>query len=367
MRRKESAFVGETEHPHKNQLSLNNLLFKFSSHRRPRFFLLCLSRDSTFVSRIIPSWLITPASCVAYRFPSHWSSRASGFDAAVQKTSLTMPARSTPSQTPSASTRSLTQEHIFRKSLARLNSSNPENPRQELLTLISTLLPQTLVNKSPILSAQREAVQDAITSHKENDQSLFKVASTAMDSFLSVRVHGARAKTSAFFDRLCGDKSWGHIAILAPSSVAQACFLALNDPRKRLTVIDVGPEFQGRAIATTLASQTGAPTRYAVLSSGLQALDGVDVLVLGAREVCINGSMICDYGAGALVQLARESGVAVIVVTQSVKYTQRMVVDWTSGGDVISPHEVACVVTEIDTAAWSPVAAPEVLSRAVAL
>lgn len=261
------------------------------------------------------------------------------------------------------SIRAQSQEQLFRRAIAHLRAVTPDNPRAALFAELSRLLPEALTSSHPVLRAQREAIQPAIIHHSANDNTIFDAALTAMDAFLSVRIHGARSKASAFFDRYCRETSWTHIALFAPSTVAEACFLALNESRKRLTVIDVGPEYPGRALAARLAAQTNAPTRYAVLSSAAHALETVDVLLLGAREVCVNGCVICEEGAGALVQIAKDSGVSVVVVTQAVKYSDRMVVDWNAGGDVIRPDEITAVVTELDTATWNTCAAPNILVR----
>lgn len=259
------------------------------------------------------------------------------------------------------SAQSQSHEDTFRAAITHLR--HLPHPREPLLRHLLHLLPEPSLRFNPTLRAQRDALQSAILAHPTSHPGLLDVAARAMDAFLSVRIHGARAKTSAFFDSLCRDRSWTHIAILSPSTVASACFQAINDRRKRLTIIDVAPHFPGRVDATSLASQTGAPVRYCVLANAHKGLDGVDVLVIGAREVCMNGCVVSAFGAGVLMHVARELGIPVVVATQSVKFSHRVLVDWCAEGDVIRPTEISAIVTEMDTASWNPALAPEVLRK----
>lgn len=250
-------------------------------------------------------------------------------------------------------------ERPFRTILHHLRN-NP-SPRHALLLQLSKILPPD--TRSPVLRAQRDALQSAIVGHSTDDGTLLDVAAKASDAFLSVRIIGARAKASAFFDHLSFDHCWSHVAIMAGSTVAETCFLALNRERKRLTVIDIGPPYHGRQTAERLASQTQAPVRYSTLASSGSSLEMVDVLIIGATEVCMNGSVITSFGGGALVSMAREHGADVVVATQTAKFSERMVVGWCDTGDVISHNEILAVVTEVDTGAWKSSSAPDLLRR----
>ncbi|KAI0562226.1 Initiation factor 2 subunit [Gracilaria domingensis] len=261
-----------------------------------------------------------------------------------------------------ASTHSQSIDRPFRTTLQALRHTT-DDPRETINRHIASVFPYQVSVRNPTLRAQRDAVQAAVTSHAHNDDSLYQVATTAMDSFLAVRINGARAKVSAFFDLMCRDRQWSHIAVYSGSTVVEACFLALNYPTKRLTVIDSAPDYPGRALASRLASQTSAFVRYATLSAAAKALESAHVLVIGAKEVCLNGTVLARKGAGMLVQMARENGLPIVVATQAIKYSDRMLVARSADGDVIKPSEISAVVTELDTAQWGVSEAPEVLRR----
>ncbi|PXF47890.1 Translation initiation factor eIF-2B subunit delta [Gracilariopsis chorda] len=261
------------------------------------------------------------------------------------------------------STHSQSFDLPFRTSLLALRHSNNSDPRATILRHLESIFPYEAAARNPTLRAQRDAVHAAVSAQPKNDASLYDVATTAMDAFLAVRINGARAKVSAFFDSFCRERQWSHVAVLAGSTVAEACFLALNYPSKRLTVIDTAPNYPGRTLAARLASQTSANVRYATLSAAARALDSVHVLVIGAKEVCLNGTVLAERGAGVLANMARENAVQVVVATQAVKYSDRMLISRSPDGDVINPTEIAAVVTELDTAQWPVSEAPEVLRR----
>lgn len=285
-------------------------------------------------------------------------------------TSLAAPSAPSPqSMMPSLAEATTTSTHSqsfdlpFRTALLALRHNDKSDPRATILRHLTSIFPYEAAARNPTLRAQRDAVHAAVSAHPSNDSSLYDVATTAMDAFLAVRINGARAKVSAFFDSLCRERQWSHVAVLAGSTVAEACFLALNYPSKRLTVIDTAPNYPGRALAARLASQTSANVRYATLSAAARALDTVHVLVIGAKEVCLNGTVLAERGAGVLANMARENAVQVVVATQAVKYSDRMLISRSPDGDVIRPAEIAAVVTELDTAQWPVSEAPEVLRR----
>lgn len=190
-----------------------------------------------------------------------------------------------------------------------------------------------------------------------------------LDTFLSVHVIGARAKASAFFDKLIYDTRWLRIGLVAGSTVAESAFLAVNSwggSKKSLTVIDLGKSCPGHDVVKRLAFQTQAPVRYAPLCAAHKALEQVDVVIMGAQEVVMNGCAIVAPGGGIVAQAAQEARVPVVITTQSVKFTERIVVDWfVNGGDVLKPAEIHSIVTELDTNSLSPTFAPDILKRMI--
>lgn len=237
------------------------------------------------------------------------------------------------------------------------------DPNTDILVHISRLvnryIPDDVAQRKPVLRAMRDHILLELAGADESDD-LCVVARRALDAFLSVRVIGARAKASAFFDKLVKDTGWIRIAVVAGSTVAEAAFLAVNHPKKTLTVIDFGPHFPGRSLVHRLATQTHASVRYAPLAAAYKAIEQVDVIVMGASEVMMNGSVIVAPGCAAIAHCAHEIGVPVLITTQAVKISYRALVDWFVESDLIRPREVQAIVTELDTNAWTPTFVPDV-------
>lgn len=271
---------------------------------------------------------------------------------------------------PSSSTDTVqSHEASLRRQITALRHSNTTDPRIRLARLLSSSSdPRSGPGcaSSPVLRALRDSVQVQLAAHTGDDAALFDIALAALGSFISVRICGARSKASIVFDQLCREREWNSLALFSASTVAEAAFKAAKVTGKRLTVIDVAPEFEGRAVAKRLASVTGSSVRYGLLGNCHRLLEGVDAVIIGAEEVTMNGCILASPGTGVVVQVAREIGVPVVVTTQAVKFSERMIVDWTFAGyDVIRAEEVLTVVTEMELGPWGPDfgpwAAPEVL------
>lgn len=205
---------------------------------------------------------------------------------------------------------------------------------------------------------------------KQDQLDLRTVALQALDSFVAVNVIGARSKASAFFDKLVRETAWFRVALVAGSSVAEAGFLAVNSwgMKKTLTVIDVGPSCPGQELANRLASQTQAPVRYVPLSAiaAAEVFETVDVVLMGAREVLMNGNVVVDAGGGYVAQAAQEAGVPVVIATQAIKVTERFSTDWyafDTDGDVLKAREIQSIVTELDTNSWRATFTTDILKK----
>ena len=91
-------------------------------------------------------------------------------------------------------------------------------------------------------------------------------------------------------------------------------------------------------------------------------MEGVGAVIIGADEIAMNGCVLASSGASNVVQIARELGVSVVVTTQAIKLSEGMIVDWSYAGyDVIRPHEILTIVTEMKTSVYSASDAPDVL------
>lgn len=313
------------------------------------------------------------------------------------------------SLTTSSSEEAVEYESRIRFDLKTIDLSSCQNQLTALSRLLKQYISDDVANRRPLLRAMRDHVlvslsaasahadelvrthngnsnhcgteeqkrQGLATEGGKNGRKLYMrqdhldlrtVALQALDSFVAVNVIGARSKASAFFDKLVRETAWFRVALVAGSSVAEAGFLAVNSwgMKKTLTVIDVGPSCPGQELANRLASQTQAPVRYAPLSAAGEVIDAVDVVVMGAREILMNGNVVVDAGGGYVAQVAQEAGVPVVIATQAVKVTERFSTDWyafDTDGDVLKAREIQSIVTELDTNSWRATFTPDILKK----
>ncbi len=88
-------------------------------------------------------------------------------------------------------------------------------------------------------------------------------------------------------------------------------------------------------------------TRVASLDSAPELLEGSSALILGAHEVAMNGAVVCVAGSAVTAALARDSGVPVVVVAQTSKFSESTLIGPAYGDyDVLDPTEVDDIVTE---------------------
>lgn len=260
----------------------------------------------------------------------------------------------------SSSEEAVTYEATLRLAIKDLDES--QDALVPLSRLLNQHIPDDVATRRPVLRAMRDHVLTHLGTSEDADD-LRTTTLRALDSFLAVHVIGARAKASAFFDKLIRETGWFRIALVAGSSVAEAAFLAVNHPKKTLTVIDAGPLQPGRALTHKLAWQTQVPVRYAPLCAAHRAVEGVDAVIMGAEEIMTNGCVMVAPGGAVVAHAAAEAAVPVIITTQTVKFSDRALVDWFVDGDILRPREIQAIVTELDTNAWRPTFMPDVLKK----
>ena len=262
-----------------------------------------------------------------------------------------------PARAPSSSTAAVLAHHAsLRARIEALRARRPADARLQLSALLSggaaaagRASSSSSSSSSPPVRALRASAQRSVQAHAGANAELCDVALAALDAFVSTRVRGARAKACELFARLCESREWSSLAVFSASSVAEEALRGAGGEKRRFTVIDCAPEFEGRALARRLARFTESSVRYGVLGNCQRLLDGAHVVVIGAEEVTMNGCVLAAPGASVIAQVAKEIGIPVIVTTQAVKFSEGMVVDWTFGGfDVLKADEVLLVVTEME-------------------
>lgn len=252
-----------------------------------------------------------------------------------------------------SSTAAILAHHAsLRARVLALRAAPPPEPRLRLAALLSPSASPRGVS-APVRALRAAALRrvQAYAGHgdDDHDDGMYDAAVAALDAFVSTRVEDARGAASALFAKLCASRDWTSLAVFSPSSVAEEAVRVAGGEKRRFTVIDAAPEYEGRAVAKRLAGYTEASVRYGVLGNCQRLLDGAHVVVIGAEEVTMNGCVLAAPGASVIAQVAKEIGIPVIVTTQAVKFSEGMVVDWTYGGfDVLKTDEVLLVVTEME-------------------
>ena len=95
---------------------------------------------------------------------------------------------------------------------------------------------------------------------------------------------------------------------------------------KRLHVFnaETRPLYQGRKTSLDLI-KAGIKVTYAVDSAASQFIKESDALILGADAVLENGDVINKVGSGMFAEIAHNHNVPVYVITNSLKFTERLV------------------------------------------
>lgn len=147
-----------------------------------------------------------------------------------------------------------------------------------------------------------------------------------IDSFIREKFTLAGELICGSVERRIGD---GDVLLLyGKSSVVEKAVVAAWRAGRRFSVVvvDSRPLFEGRNLAGGLAT-LGIPVRYRLLSGLAEVVSECSKCFLGASAMLGNGRLSARAGTAMVAMMAKDAGISVIVVCESVKFTGRVALD----------------------------------------
>ncbi|KAF2873559.1 hypothetical protein BDV95DRAFT_517405 [Massariosphaeria phaeospora] len=138
----------------------------------------------------------------------------------------------------------------------------------------------------------------------------------------------------------------------ASSSIVEQTILDAHKKGTSFSVIivDSKPLFEGKQLARKLVDQ-GLKVRYYLITGASHAVKEATKVFLGAHAMLSNGRLYSRVGTALVSMLAHTQSVPVIVLCESVKFTDRVALDSIVGNEVAPADEI---LSEAERAALLP-------------
>ncbi|KAF2197039.1 IF-2B-domain-containing protein [Delitschia confertaspora ATCC 74209] len=145
------------------------------------------------------------------------------------------------------------------------------------------------------------------------------------------------------------------ILTYASSSIVEKTLLQAHEKGIPFSVIvvDSKPLFEGKRLAQTLAKH-GIPVKYSLVSGIAHAVKDVSKVFLGAHAMLSNGRLYSRVGTALVSMLAFSRDIPVIVLCESVKFTERVALDSIVGNELAPAEEI---LSQTERAALLPLKA----------
>jgi|TARA_R110002003_G_scaffold135_2_gene12488 translation initiation factor eIF-2B subunit delta len=104
-------------------------------------------------------------------------------------------------------------------------------------------------------------------------------------------------------------------------------------------VVDSKPLFEGKQLARKLAN-AGISVRYYLITGSSHAVKDATKVLLGAHAMMSNGRLYSRVGTALVSMLASAHSLPVIVLCQSVKFTEKVALDSIVGNEVAPAEEL---------------------------
>jgi translation initiation factor eIF-2B subunit delta len=104
-------------------------------------------------------------------------------------------------------------------------------------------------------------------------------------------------------------------------------------------VVDSKPLFEGKQLARKLANE-GISVRYYLITGVSHAVKDATKVLLGAHAMMSNGRLYSRVGTALVAMLASSHSLPVIVLCQSVKFTEKVALDSIVGNEVAPAEEL---------------------------
>lgn len=127
----------------------------------------------------------------------------------------------------------------------------------------------------------------------------------------------------------------------ASSSIVEQAILEAHKAGTPFSVIvvDSKPLFEGKQLARKLAN-AGVKVRYYLITGASHAIKDATKVFLGAHAMMSNGRLYSRVGTASISMLASSHSLPVIVLCQSVKFTEKVALDSIVGNEVAPAEEI---------------------------
>ncbi|KAH7083647.1 hypothetical protein FB567DRAFT_446909 [Paraphoma chrysanthemicola] len=127
----------------------------------------------------------------------------------------------------------------------------------------------------------------------------------------------------------------------AASSIVEQALIQAHKAGTEFSVIvvDSKPLFEGKQLARKLAN-AGISVRYYLITGSSHAVKDATKVLLGAHAMMSNGRLYSRVGTALVSMLASSHSLPVIVLCQSVKFTEKVALDSIVGNEVAPAEEL---------------------------
>ncbi|KAL8779466.1 MAG: hypothetical protein Q9213_006920 [Squamulea squamosa] len=162
---------------------------------------------------------------------------------------------------------------------------------------------------------------------------------SAIDTFIHERITVAgQAIASSASSRI---QDGDIILTFAKSSIVERTLAEAYHQGKnfQVVVVDSGPLFEGRNLVSALSS-LGLATEYAPIHALAHAIQDATKVFLGAHAMMSNGRLYSRIGTALVAMMAKDLDIPVIVLCESVKFTDKVALDSIATNELAPSHEL---------------------------
>ncbi|KAI4119629.1 MAG: hypothetical protein LQ345_000534 [Seirophora villosa] len=168
---------------------------------------------------------------------------------------------------------------------------------------------------------------------------------SAIDNFIRERITAAG---QAIASSACSKIQDGDVILtFAKSSTVERTLLEAHRQGKsfRVIVVDSAPLHEGANLARSLIS-SGLQVQYTLTHTFSHMVQGATKVLLGAHAMMSNGRLYSRVGTALVAMMAKEADIPVIVLCESVKFTDKVALDSIALNEVAPPEELGYPGTE---------------------
>ncbi|KAG5367076.1 putative translation initiation factor eIF-2B subunit delta [Yarrowia sp. B02] len=180
----------------------------------------------------------------------------------------------------------------------------------------------------------------SVVSIDMSDQAAKDMLVEKIDEYIKekIDVSGSVIVESAVNDIADGDT----VLTFAHSEVVENTFIAAHQAGKRfkIIVVDSRPLHEGRKLARDLSAR-GIECVYILVSALAHVLDDVSRVFLGAHAMLSNGALLSRVGSALIATAAKRKNIPVIVLCESMKFSDRVQLDSVTLNELAFPEMLA--------------------------